>query len=238
VRRHYAAPAGTRWAIATGALIGLGLLTKLALAIFLPLALAVTLTTSERRGLNTVLLLTTASLVVAPWLVHQVTTYGWLDPLATSRHAQVVADQPRFRGLTPEYVGTFLKVTFQSFWAQFGWMAIPAPDRLYLIWGVSTVVGVIGLFKAARPSRGWMLIGATVVITLVAYVAYNSSFLQLQGRYLFIALAPICALLVRGWSGWLPGRVQVPGGLAVGVALVLLNIYTLTRVLMPGFSPG
>jgi hypothetical protein len=76
---------------------------------------------------------------------------------------------------------------------------------------------------------------AIVLLSLLAYVGYNLTFLQFQGRYLFIALAPIAALLVRGWSALLPQRLRASGPLAIGVGLVALNLYALTRVLEPGF---
>jgi hypothetical protein len=169
-------------------------------------------------------------------LVHQVTTYGWLDPLATSRHAQVVVDQPRFPGLSPEYVRTFAATTFHSFWAQFGWMAIPAPDRLYWVWGALSLLGAVGLCMTGRTfAARWWLMLLVVLLSLLGYVGYNLVYLQLQGRYLFIGLAPLCALLVRGWAAWLPERVRPTGPLVLGALLVVLNVYTLTRVLEPGF---
>src|SRR5207302_4128569 len=122
----------------------LGLVTKLALAIFVPLAILVIVQGSARRVRESVLLLGTTALVVSPWLIHQVTTYGWTDPLATTRHAQVVLDQKRFQGLSPEFLGGFLTTTFHSFWAQFGWMAVVAPERLYWIWGLLSLVALGG----------------------------------------------------------------------------------------------
>jgi hypothetical protein len=222
---------GGRGAAWLGLMLGLGLLTKLALGVFLPLALGLTLRRGRRQA---VLALGLPALLIAPWLVHQVTTYGWLDPLATTRHAQVVVDQPRFPGLSGAYLQAFATTTFHSFWAQFGWMAIPAPDRLYWIWGALTLLGVIGLFRSRLEAR-WRLVLVIVLLTLLAYIGYNLAFVQFQGRYLFIGLAPIAALLVRGWSALLPQRLRAVGTLAIGVLLVLLNVYALTRVLEPGF---
>ena len=90
-------------------------------------------------------MLATAALVMAPWLAHQVTTYGWNDPLAMTRHAEVVGDQPRFAGFSLDYIWSFLTITFHSFWAQFGWMAIPATETLYWIWGL------LAGWRRARP---------------------------------------------------------------------------------------
>jgi hypothetical protein len=219
-----------------GVLLGLGFLTKIALSIFGVLALVVVARRSTRAGLVMSL---TGALVALPWLIRQVLTYGLTDPLATTRHSVVVADQPRFEGASAEYVWQFLTVTFHSFWAQFGWMAVVAPDRLYWIWGVLTLLGVLGLLwrRAWLHQPAWQLLLWTVVGALLAYVAYNLMFKQFQGRYLFTALVPICCLLVAGWSAWLPARLQAPAVWAVALALVGLNAYALTRVLVPGFVP-
>jgi 4-amino-4-deoxy-L-arabinose transferase-like glycosyltransferase len=228
-----------RWAIGAGALIGLGLLTKLALGIFVPLALLVIVCQSSRRVYESLLLLGTTGLMVFPWLVHQVTTYGWTDPLATSRHAQVVLDQQRFPGLSLDYLGRFLPTSFHSFWAQFGWMGVVAPDRLYWGWGVLTLVALAGLVlqRSRLAEPGWRMVLLSVGAAAVGYVAYNLAFEQFQGRYLFTALVPLAMLLVWGWSAWLPRGAQPWGVLLLGGVLVALNAYALTRVLVPGFAP-
>ena len=226
----------TRWLLGTGALVGVGVLTKLALAIFVPLGLIVV----ARRWRDAALSFAATAVVTAPWLVHQVTAYGWTDPLATARHSAVVLDQPRFPGLSLEYLQQFATISFHSFWAQFGWMAIVAPDRLYLLWGILTLLGVVGVVRSYRlfGEPVYLLLLATLVAAIVAYVAYNLSFQQFQGRYVFTALAPIAILLVTGWAGLLPKRAQRWGPLVVSVALVGLNAYALVRVLAAGFAPN
>jgi 4-amino-4-deoxy-L-arabinose transferase-like glycosyltransferase len=229
-----------RWPLVVGALIGLGLLTKLELGIFVPLALGVVVVRSSGRLRDCVLVLATAAVIVAPWLVHQVTTYGWADPLALARHAQVVADQPRFPGFTLDWLGQLLTVSFHSFWAQFGWMAIVAPIRLYVVWGSVALVALIGVVVARRCLRQpeWLLMLATVLVACVAYVGYNLAFEQFQARYVFTALVPIAALLVLGWSAVLPRRSLPWSVLVLSAALIALNAYTLLRVLVPGFAPA
>jgi len=240
LRRMCRTVSGERWALGAGALLGLGLLTKLALGIFVPLALVVVALRSARPVREGVLLLGTTALVVLPWLVHQVTTYGWTDPLATTRHAQVVLDQQRFEGLSPSYVGAFLTTSFHSFWAQFGWMAVVAPDRLYWIWGVLVLVALAGLViqhaRLAEPQ--WRIVLLTVAAAVIGYVGYNLAFVQLQGRYLFPGLVAIGILLVGGWAAWLPRRAQGWGVVLVGGLLVALNAFALMRVLVPGFAPN
>jgi 4-amino-4-deoxy-L-arabinose transferase-like glycosyltransferase len=224
-----------RWAVATGVMLGLGLLAKLALAIFVPLALVVIAIRSSRPIRDGLLTLMITAGVVTPWLVHQLTTYGWADPLAIARHAAVVADQPRFPGLSPAYIAQFAQVSFHSFWAQFGWMAVVAPERLYWIWGAISAMALVGL--VVRPRRLPWLMVLSVALGLAAYLAYNLSFEQFQGRYLFPVLVPIAVLLVIGWAGWVPRRFQALAVSVLSCALIALNGYALWRVLVPGFAP-
>jgi 4-amino-4-deoxy-L-arabinose transferase-like glycosyltransferase len=231
---------GWRWPVATGALLGLGLITKLALAIFVPLALLVVFARSRNPTRDVLALLATAALVMAPWFAHQVTTYGWNDPLAITRHAEVVGDQPRFAAFSLDYIWSFLTITFHSFWAQFGWMAIPATNTLYWIWGLLLVGAGLGLARARHRFRApaWLLLVATLAAAFAALIAYNLTFTQFQGRYLFTALVPFAVLFVAGWSAWPPSRLQAIAGLSAAWALVALNAYTFWRVLVPGFAPA
>jgi 4-amino-4-deoxy-L-arabinose transferase-like glycosyltransferase len=231
--------AGSRWAFGAGVLLGLGLLTKLALGIFVPIALLTLFLRSSRPMRDAALMLGAIGLVVLPWLVHQVTSYGWADPLATSRHAAVVLDQQRFPGFSPGYLLSFLTTSFHSFWAQFGWMGLVAPPRLYWVWGLLGVVALGGLALERRRlhERSWRLLLATLGAAIAAYIAYNLTFEQPQGRYLFTALVPIAMLLVLGWAAWLPRRFQAWGLILVGIGLLGLNAYALARVLVPGFAP-
>ena len=79
---------------------------------------------------------------------------------------------------------------------------------------------------------------ATLGTAVLGYIAYNLTFEQPQGRYLFSALVPIAILLIVGWAGWMPRRVQPWGIVAIGSGLVALNAYALTRVLVLGFAPA
>ena len=227
--------ADARWSLGTGALVGMGLLTKLALAPFVPLGLIV----FARRWRDVVLMLVATALVTTPWLIHQITTYGWADPLATARHSAVVLDQPRFPGLSVDYSQQFLTISFHSFWAQFGWMAIVAPDRVYWACGAVTLLAIVGLLAERRFRQPtYLLMLGTLVAALIAYAGYNLSFQQFQGRYVFTALVPIAVLFVAGWAALLPRCLRSYGVLVLAAAMVGLNAYVLMRVLAPGFAPA
>ncbi len=62
------------------------------------------------------------------------------------------------------------------------------------------------------------LLAVSALLTLLAYVYYNTTFLQHQGRYLFTALIPIAIFLAAGWERALAPRTAtvVAGGLLAG----------------------
>lgn len=173
-----------RAALALGALLGCGLLTKLTLAMFVPLALAVVAyralmplasqpipasgsadpratAAAGHRGTSAPLggsspgwswvlprlgwLMVGLLLPLLPWLIRQGLIYGWDDLLATRRHDLVVVGQARFPGLSADYAWRWATTLFHSFWAQFGWMGIPVPDRYYWGWGGLTLLALGGL---------------------------------------------------------------------------------------------
>jgi 4-amino-4-deoxy-L-arabinose transferase-like glycosyltransferase len=236
------------WAsvIVVGVLLGLGVLTKLLLGLFAPVALGVLLWNRRavagegvRKGCVLALV---ALATVSPWLVRQGLTYGWLDLLATRRHDLVAGDQPRFPGWSWGYASQWATTVFHSAWGQFGWMAIPMPDRLYWLWGVATLAGVAGLAVWAVRRVPHALaagVGLCAVLAGLAWlvlVGYNLTYEQAQGRYLFSVLVPICTLLVLGWSALSPRALRTYVPLALALFLVALNAFVLARILPPAFG--
>lgn len=227
-----------RWTILTGCLVGLGLMAKLQVGIYLPIAAVLIWVRSQRRWRDLMIFFVVIGAVSLPWLVHQVTTYGPLDPLASNRHNSVVVDQQRFPGLSLIWVTQFFTISFHSFWAQFGWMGIVAPDRLYATYGAVMAVATAGLLRRralfAQPT--WRVMAAVCIAAFVGLLGYNLTFVQFQGRYLFTALVPIACLLAVGWSAWWPRSLRGLGLSLVGLSLIGLNAYALVRVLVVGFG--
>ena len=190
--------------------------------------------------------------------------YGGLDVLARAAHDEVVVGQPRTAEWLAQYglagtLGRFARTTFVSFWGQFGWMAAPLPG--WMVAGLLGLTGVaaLGLILAwlgvgrtgvgprppnAQPHRqqAWVL-GLTFLLTLGLHMAYNLTFVQHQGRYLYPALIPIAVGFVVGLGYWLRPLARrwawAEWLLPVGVAGVLIGIslFALWRIL-PGLAPG
>jgi 4-amino-4-deoxy-L-arabinose transferase-like glycosyltransferase len=241
---------GSAWQlIGTGLLMGLALLTKAGVYIVLPLALvAVWLKFFRpapsgtgrdggyRRSIYpalraTATLLLPAILLGLPWFIRNALVYGDFDILGLGQHGRVVVGQPRTAEWLAEHgwvnlSGIFVSTTFRSFWAQFGWMAVPVDPRIYAALRLLTILILVGLvFRLAdtwearlRPSSAAILLICSSLLTLATYLGYNLTFYQAQGRYLFPALIP----LGLGWSFglWEILRRKNAGLMAIVLALV------------------
>jgi 4-amino-4-deoxy-L-arabinose transferase-like glycosyltransferase len=196
-----------------------------------------------------------ALLLSGPWFIRNGLTYGWGDPLGLARHDAVVAGQPRSAEWLAihGWVGLLRRMartTFQSFWGQFGWMAVPLPARFYrvlLLLSVLLAVGfVVRLFRCRRTSplprlavHRCLLLAVSAALTFAAFIWYNLTFVQHQGRYLFPALIPLAtgaALGLETWSQVLPRRLRSPALILFFAALATLDVYCLFRIAIPNLT--
>jgi 4-amino-4-deoxy-L-arabinose transferase-like glycosyltransferase len=221
----------------TGVLLGLGLVTKATVYVVIPPALVALVLIQECRpailARRALALFGPALALVIPWFVRNVAFYGWPDLLGTRNHAAVVVGQLR----TADYLSTvgwgtylknFLTTSFHSFWGQFGWMAVPMDERIYLALGLLSALMVAGcvlmLWRASLFSTSAILVALWLLFTSLVYLGYNISLVQFQGRYLFPMLVPIGCLgtlglreiLSRRWT-WIAAGVCGLAALVVGV---------------------
>jgi 4-amino-4-deoxy-L-arabinose transferase-like glycosyltransferase len=140
--------------------------------------------------------------------------------------------------------------TFQSFWATFGWMALPLPRSVYtylLAGSLISLVGLVSLGVRFRKQIGpvdasvYGILGLAAVMPLVIlvgwFVASPNGLIYYQGRYLFGGLAPLAV----GWVGGLMAFAPRPyhpwllGGLAF--ALVAFDALSIWAAAVPFFYP-
>jgi len=198
-----------------------------------------------------------ALLIGGVWWGRNLHVYGGTDFIGLARHDAVTVGQVRtdeyiedtLGGSERQYAENLVRTTFHSFWGQFGWMAVPLPATVYRALWVIT----LGLLAGAAiyawrerspraldgPGRDALIVFVVVFILVsAAFVLYNRSFVQFQGRYLYPALIPLALGVgagLRGWAEVVAGRRVVADWLplaAIG-ALALFALYALERYLVP-----
>ena len=200
--------------------------------------------------------------VGALWWARNSVVYGFPDVMALERHDAVVVGQLRTsERLTEVGWGTYLqqatRTTFNSFWGQLGWMARPLPGWAYdgigaLLWFAvaGLIIDVVRLVRAKRPPTVYqlslgLLLFFTGLMASAAYIYYNVSFYQVQGRYLFTALIPfalwvgagvdVWARLAAQWRPLRPVTDYLPA-LVILAAFGALNLWLL-RFIVPTLAP-
>ena len=159
-----------------------------------------------------------ALILGAIWWGHSMDVYGGTDFLGLGRHDEVVVGQLRTQDYIDQqldgngalYRENLLRTTFNSFWGQFGWMAVPMPQNIYRV--LQGGLAIVILSVAARPKR-WhkhtykqfgliALFGLSIILVVGQFWIYNRTFVQFQGRYLYPALIPMTFLIALGISTW------------------------------------
>ncbi len=250
-----------------GLLVGIGLLTKLStlfLGGIVPLAILLKWWSGRRdKQLSIRALISPLISFALPALilggimwVHNVDVYGFPDVFGQRQHNLVVADQPRTAALIAsvgfgQYLQTALQTTFNSFWGQFGWMALPLPEWMYplflallIVAGTGLIINRVSVKKStvAWQWNAWVILAITALLAVLAYIYYNLEFLQLQGRYMFAGIIPFSlgmALGIDAWRRLLLKRFSIARWLTIAVFLLLapLDIYLLLRFIEPLLKP-
>lgn len=251
-----------------GLLLGLGFLTKGTVYLMAPVIAAAIVWQKWRQweqiawdGLR---VFAPAFLLGALWWGRNVAVYGGLDILGKTQHDAVVVGQIRTAEWMAQYglggtVTRFLQTTFNSFWGQFGWMAVPMPARMYGLLLLLVAMAVTGFMLApfvwpAPPgaSQRWLrrlpisnlqctILALLTLLTVALHVGYNLTFVQHQGRYLFPALIPLMLGTAVGLGAWviiMAEKVRQPHlpyllPVGLGVAFVLLDLAALYRYMLP-----
>ncbi|NDJ77847.1 MAG: DUF2142 domain-containing protein [Chloroflexi bacterium] len=208
----------------------------------------------QRAARHLAAVLIPALLLGGGWWGRNLNVYGGLDFLGLQRHDEVTVGQMRRTEYIDmygrqQYLESYAKTTFHSFWGQFGWMAVVLPTRVYrlfLLFTLGVLVGT-GLFvwrkrwptTLSPPQQHMLLVlAAALLLTFAAYLLYNRDFVQFQGRYLYPALLPMGLLVAVGLCGWttvvedrFPALVWLPVLAMMGLAVFAW--YALDTYLVP-----
>ena len=239
----------SRLAAAVGLVLGLGLLSKRSLLIFVPLLLLAFLLAPARswaQRLAGMAVGLAATLIVGVWpFVSNMLEYG--DPFATAATqaakgeiASPLANIPFF-WLDRGYVGGLL----DSLWGVFGLRNVELPGAVYLVYYLLLLAGILGslfyLRRATTAGKRVLFVLAAAFVLVFAGVAYqNAQFWAIQGRLLLPAFAALSLLVGRGLYSLIDLSIKrpQPRQLAIAALLVVLlalNLYALLGRLIPAY---
>jgi hypothetical protein len=136
-----------------------------------------------------------------------------------------------------------LLASYDSFWANFGWMAVQTSPRWYGAILLATAIAALGWLKGKKEEQvasswaailmGVALLSAFGVFVWAALLSPGGQYYQFQGRYLFPAVIPLAFLLVGGWMKLMPRRQDV---LLAGVLfLAVFDAWCMMGYIIPYF---
>ncbi len=245
----YIKTGNSRLILFMGFVMGLAFFTKATAYFLLAIGLLAIFIRREKLFSSAIRFLSPALVLGIIWWVWNIIVYGFPDFLGLRAHDAVVVGQLRTAerieaiGLGG-YISEFIQTTYNSFWGQFGWMAVPMPNWIYLMILAGIIMAILGWIWHVREEKVaqgiWILLIGTTILSVIAYLYYNSEFVQYQGRYMFPLLIPVGLFLVLGIDGWrkiIFGKIQnqlAPYLTAIPfLSLALLDIYLLWRVIVP-----
>ncbi len=236
-----------RYAIGTGVVLGLGLLSKLSGLVLIPLVvLALAIRWFRQRSdlkleiwYLTFATLGATALVSGWWYARNISLYG--DPLGWSvwlSDIGVRTPTPALWQLGPEF-----PALFRTYWADFG--GLQFCNAVYIVLAVIALLALAGILKSLTSNFQpptfhlrfdfWDLIFVFLwlAIVIAGVLRYMQTTPAAQGRLLFPALAPIGVLMAWGLGAWTK-RAWLPGILAV--ALLALTLAAPFTLIGPAFA--
>jgi len=226
------------WLVAAGALVGLGLLTRLTLAYLVPVAIGVAVVGALRgpKRFPWWSLVAAAAIPVAllvPWAVFNLDHYNALTPTGAARHQQEAVVNPTGRPLGLSDLKTDAAAMLNGILPDEWWVVFLSNTwrvaRDVIVPAFLVVPLALGAFAPLRPgerARAWWILAAPMLIGLLAMLAsfvianwnlFAPRYLhpELPGFALFGALA-----LVRLWP-----KPRLIGATAVVITVALLALW-------------
>ena len=231
-----------RWAMLSGVLLGITLLSKIGMIAVLPIpALALLLYALRKMqpapikqriawGVGRGAVIYGLALLIAGWwYARNFALYG--DPLMW-REWQVLTGTGRVPSTPIDFLRDMIGF-FGLFWADF---SLRVDRVLWPIFGMLVIAAIVGLVRRAVkrqwPALDWpgLLLGLIWLGLLIATaVRYSFNIYDIHGRLLYPALAPIGVVLVLGLSGWPRPKWVMGIALAIIISIAVLAPFVIIQ---------
>jgi 4-amino-4-deoxy-L-arabinose transferase-like glycosyltransferase len=224
------------WLIAVGALVGIGLLTRLTLAYMVPVAIGVALVGAFRgeRRFPWWSLLAAAAIPVAlllPWAIFNLDHYDALTPTQAARAQQEPLVNPDKHTLTWHEFKDLSRALLNGVLPDEWWVVFLSNAwriaRDVVMPAFLLVPLVLGFWlRPGERARAWGLLAAPLLIGLAAMVAsfVLANWNLFAPRYLHPELPGFALFFALGVARVLP-RVRIVAGAAVAVTVALLALW-------------
>lgn len=142
------------------------------------------------------------------------------------------------RGIT---FGEGLLLTYDSFWANFGWMAVPVSERWYgaiVLFSLMACWGWCAGKRKGTPSWAVGMMGGGMLIALLIFIwsgLLTKPHYWTQGRYLFPIIIPFAFLLVGGWIRFASALRSRTAILSLLGFLIVFDTWCLAGYILPYF---
>lgn len=242
--RAFQQPLTNRDAVLLGIVCGVCALAKVSgLAIF-PLALiVVAITRPPKVWTREILLCVSFALIGGWWYLRNILLYGELT--GTGRMVEIFGG--RTAPFTLDAWRAQLYEAFETFWLGFGWGNVRAPEWLYALFGLASLLAIIGLALGVWRSRNniadairthlpLLVLAAWIGIIFLALVQWMIQVDAPYGRLLFPAIPAIAALLVLGWMQLVPAPGQLILLRGVPIALFVLAVLAPFLIIQPAYA--
>jgi hypothetical protein len=190
-----------------------------------------------------------------PAMLQQVLNYSWPQLLLRKVLPLTFVSFWGVFGQMYHFMGAYPKGADAPGWAYLlADHGYPPPSWLYPLLLVPTAVAVAGLAysgvqafrrsgvqegrtaSAGRPNAVCLLSLAWFLV-LAAFLRFNTTFFQAQGRYLFPAMGPSALGFVAGWLAWWPPRRHGLAVILLLLGMLALALFALLGTLVPAYAP-
>lgn len=236
-----------------GAVLGLGILSKMTCRLLFPVAAIVYLLLWKREGISHralighfLIAMIVSLLIGGWWLGRNYLVYGDLFALSQLENSfKMHSALPEYwfiQGWSlPMYLAWVVMMTFISFWGVFGHMNIFMPTWIYnVLAGISLVAlissrwGIADLKERSKTSNNILTVYfITLLLVLLAFLRLNTTVFQAQGRYLYPALIPISLLMVTGIRRMIPSKHRNLIPYIITGMLIAVQIIALATCIIP-----